>query len=73
MSIAKHYTLFCDGCRRVGPHWLALGGHPDGREARKDARKYGWKRIPKGSPDDQSRAGRGEDLCRSCAAKRTDN
>lgn len=66
--IATHYTLYCDVCRRSGPG--PMGGSADRQAERRIARRHGWKRIPKGSPDDTSRDGRGEDLCPVCARQR---
>jgi hypothetical protein len=62
MSIATYYTLFCNGCRRVGPG--PMGGHDDRREARRDARRAGWKRVPA-----ERGMGRysGKDICPTCA------
>lgn len=68
MSIVSMYKIYCNGCRRVGPG--PMGGSADRQEERRLARKAGWRRVPRGSPDDTSRDGRGEDLCPVCARQR---
>jgi hypothetical protein len=68
VSIQMSYTLYCNVCHRVGPG--AMGGDESRQEARRHARKAGWKRVPKGSVDDKSWDRRGEDLCPVCARQR---
>jgi hypothetical protein len=53
--LVQRYSVFCDAdlCSR----WVA--DEVEAREARKIARRHGWKRIPRpGGPD-----GKGADLC----------
>jgi hypothetical protein len=61
MSLVKWYRLRCNGCRRLSP----TDAYPSAREARKQARRLGWRRVP-GS------ARSGADLCGSCAIGRED-
>lgn len=66
MSVSRTYTVFCDGCGRVAPG--PMGGHMDIQQARRDARRAGWRRVKRGP--DAPNYGRGADYCPSCASIR---
>lgn len=61
MSVQKVYYVRCDGCRRLGSD-----GEGDVTAARREAKRRGWTRVPRGpgAPN----YGRGADYCARCFA-----
>lgn len=58
MALVRAYRTQCDGC-----HTAALGFVPTAQQARANARRAHWKRIPKNGREGE----RGRDLCPRCA------
>lgn len=61
MALVRAYRIQCDRCH------TALGFVVTAQEARSNARRARWKRIPKNGPLGE----RGRDWCPRCAAEST--
>jgi len=63
--LIKRYFVACDICGER-PQSLLGKYEQTAQAARRDVRRIGWRRIPRGSPEDKSRLQRGMDICKRC-------